>query len=247
MENFVYGKNPVEELLKDGKRNINKIFIAQGTKHDDKVRKIISLARESGVIVQEVPREKINTLVDGVHQGVVASVSCVEYIEIDELIDNMENQEGDKLVVILDKVEDPHNLGAIIRTAAAAGANGIIIPKRRCVPVTSTVEKASAGNIDKISICQTNNLANAIEKLQNNGFWVVAAEASGTTKYFEYEYGSKCAIVMGGENSGVGSLVQKKCDVIVNIPIYNEVNSLNVSNAASILIYEVIRQRHSKK
>ena len=244
---IVYGKNSVEALLEVNKRHINKIFIVKGLKYDSKIKKIIDIARSNNIAVQEVPREKLNILsAEGVHQGVAASVSPIEYLELNVFLDILKRKQASQrnaLVIMLDGVEDPHNLGSIIRTANAANADGIIIPKRRSTPVTSVVEKASAGAVERIPIVQVANLTNTLEKLKEINFWVIGAESSGDKHYFEVDYDMNCALVFGGENQGISTLVKKHCDILVKIPMLGSVNSLNVANAASIVIYEVIRQR----
>lgn len=239
---IVYGKNPVEGLLETNPKRVNKIYLAKGVKFDHKVKNIISIARQNRIAVQDIPREKMDKLAEGVHQGIAASVSPVEYTELDDLLEKIK-EKTDALVIILDKVEDPHNLGSIIRTAAAAGADGIIIPKRRSTQITPTVEKSSAGTVEKIDIVQVNNLNETIETLKENSFWVFGAEGTADTYYFNQKYDMKCALVLGGENQGISTLVKKNCDVLVKIPMAENINSLNVANAASILIYEVVRQR----
>jgi 23S rRNA (guanosine2251-2'-O)-methyltransferase len=241
---IVYGKNPVEGLLETNPKRINKLYLAKGVKFDPKIKNIISLAKQNRIVVQDIPREKMDSLAGGVHQGIAASVSPVKYADFDELLAKIKDKKN-ALLVILDKVEDPHNLGAIIRTAAAAGADGIIIPQRRSSQITSTVEKSSAGTVEKIAICQVVNLNATIETLKENNFWVIGAEGSANTYYFQQKYDMNCAIVMGGEDSGISPLVKKNCDLLVKIPMAENINSLNVSNAASILIYEIVRQRIS--
>ncbi|HSA07090.1 MAG TPA: 23S rRNA (guanosine(2251)-2'-O)-methyltransferase RlmB [Candidatus Gastranaerophilales bacterium] len=244
MENteIIYGKNPVDALLESNKRRINKIFIAKGIKYDEKIKRILSRAKEYKISIHEIPREKLDNLTKGVHQGIAASVAPIEFADFNELLKSLKNRTN-ALLIILDKVEDPHNFGSIIRTAASAGADGIIIAKRHSSPVTSTVEKASAGTIELTPIVQASNIANAIEKLKENNFWVIGAESSGEKYYFEQDYDMNCAIILGGEDQGISPLVAKNCDILVKIPMSNNVNSLNVSNAASILIYEIVRQR----
>lgn len=246
---IVYGKNSVETLLEVSSRKINKIYLAKGGKFDDKTRKIIELARINGIVTQEVPREKLNAMTSGgSHQGIAASVSPIEYLEFDEFQRNLaKEKETLPLIIILDGVEDPYNFGSIIRTASAAGASGIIIPKRRSVSVTAIVEKVSAGAVNKIPIIQVSNLVNTIESLKKDNFWIIGAEGSGEKYYFESDYNVKCALVLGGEDRGVSNLVKKHCDWLVKIPMTKNTNSLNVSNAASIIIYEIVRQRISKK
>ena len=242
---IVYGKNAVEALLETGKRQVNKIFLAKGVNFDPKLRKILNLAKEAGIVVQEVPREKLNIMSeDASHQGILASVSPVEYMELDDFIATLkEKHEGNSLIVMLDGVEDPHNFGSIVRTAYAAGVDGIIIPKRRSSPVTSVVEKASAGAVENIPIIQVTNLTNTIENLKKENFWVIGAEGSANQDYFDTDYNMNCVLVLGGEDKGVSLLVKKHCDILVKIPMLNKINSLNVANAASILIYEVVRQK----
>ncbi len=243
---IVYGKNPVEGLLETNPKRINKIYLAKGVKFDPKIKNILSLARQNRVTVLDIPREKLDKLADGVHQGIAASVSPVEYTELETILPELKNR-NDALLIILDKVEDPHNLGSIIRTSAAANADGIIIPKRRSSPITSTVEKSSAGTVEKIPIIQINNINETIKTLKENNFWIIGAEADGKTFYFQQNYDMNCALVIGGENEGISALVRKNCDMLVKIPMPGNINSLNVANATSILIYEIVRQRILKK
>ena len=239
---IVYGKNPVEGLLETNPKRVNKIYIAKNIKYDPKIKNIISLARQNRIAINDVPKDKLDKLADGVHQGIAASVAPIKYTEFEDLLKKLKGR-NDALVLILDKVEDPHNLGAIIRTAAAAGADGIIIPKRRSCQITSTVEKSSAGTVEKIPIVQEINLSAVIETLKENNFWVYGAEASAKDYYFNQKYDSNSAIILGGEDQGISSLVKKNCDMLVKIPVAENINSLNVSNAASILVYEIVRQR----
>lgn len=238
----VYGKNPVESLLETNPKRINKLYLAKGVKFDPKIRNIISLAKQNRITVNEVPRNKMDGMTGGVHQGIAASVSPIKYTELSELLEKVQGR-NDALIIILDNVEDPHNLGAIIRTSAAANVDGIIIPKRRSCQVTSTVEKSSAGNTEKIPVVQVHNLNLTIETLKENNFWIIGAEGFAETDYFKQKYDMNCVLVFGGEDQGISSLVRKNCDILVRIPIAEGVNSLNVSNAASILIYEIVRQR----
>ncbi|MFH0702813.1 MAG: 23S rRNA (guanosine(2251)-2'-O)-methyltransferase RlmB [bacterium] len=246
-DEVIYGKNPIEALLETNPKKINKIFLAKGIKFDQKIKKIIDLAKSNKIIIQEVPRERLDIIAQGVHQGIAASVSPIEYMEFSDFQQILKNKSDLSLVIILDEVEDPYNLGSIIRTANAAGADGVIIPKRRSSPVTSTVEKASAGSVEKIPIIQVTNLTNVIEKLKKNNFWIIGAESTGNQYYFGADYNINCALVLGGEHQGISALVKKHCDMLVKIPMSENVNSLNVANAASIIIYEVVRQRILKK
>lgn len=244
---IVYGKNPVEALLETGKRKINKVYFAKGLKFDSKLRKIINLARTNNIPVQEVPREKLNIIAEGQHQGIAASVSPIEYLEFNDFMKSLKNNVGFSFVLILDGVEDPHNFGSIIRTACAAGVNGIIIPSRRSSPVTATVEKASAGAVEKIPIIQVTNLTSSIDKLKKENFWIIGAESTGEQYFYDIDYNMNCALVLGGEDKGISTLVKQNCDILVKIPILGNINSLNVANAASIIIYEIVRQRILKK
>jgi len=244
MENpdIIYGKNPVESLLETDSKRINKIFIVKGVKFDVKIKNIYTMAKNFRINIQEIPREKMDKMVSGVHQGVAATVSPVEYADFDGLVDSLKDK-SNALLMLLDCVEDPHNLGSIIRTAAAAGVDGIVIPGRHSSPITPTVEKASAGTVGMVKIARVTNLTNAIEKLKENNFWIVGAEADAEKYYFEQDYNMNCAFVVGGEDRGISHLVRKNCDFMVKIPMMNAVNSLNVANASSILIYEIVRQR----
>jgi 23S rRNA (guanosine2251-2'-O)-methyltransferase len=249
MENseIIYGKNTIEALLESSKRKINKIFLAKGIKFDSKIQKIVEKARNNGIIIQDVPREKLDSIAPGSHQGIAASVSPIEYIDFDDFLNSIKFNPEQSIVIILDGVEDPYNFGSIIRTASAAGTKGIIIPKRRSSPVTATVEKASAGTVEKIPIIQVTNINSAIEKLKEANFWIIGAESSGDKYYFDVNYDMNCALVVGGEGKGISQLVKKHCDFLVKIPMPGKINSLNVANAASIMIYEILRQQMTKK
>ncbi len=239
---IIYGKNTVLELVKTGKRSVNKILISKGLNKDGKIDEIIAYAKNRGVVFQFIPRENFAKYKDINHQGVIAYVSPIEYVDLDEFI-KTPKKEGYKKVVILDGVEDPHNLGSIIRTAVCAGFDAIILAQRRSGLCSSTVEKTSAGAINYIDIIKVNSLVNTVDKLKKSDFWVIAAEAAGTDNYFEVDYTSmNFAIIMGAEHSGVSRTLLKQADFLVKIPMFNQFNSLNVSNAASILIYEATRQ-----
>ncbi len=246
-QGLVYGRNPIEELLETNKRKISKILIAKGIKQDNKIKKIISTAKDNGILLQEVPKEKLGTMVQGTHQGIIALVSDIEYAELHEVRQNLSKKQAPQLIIMLDGVEDPHNLGAIIRTAEVAGADAIIIPKRRSASVTPLVEKVSTGAVEYIPIVRVTNLTDTIKKLKDDGFWVYGTEGSGNTYYFNTEYAEKTVLVLGGEGKGISQIVKKNCDELIKIPILGNINSLNVSNAASISIFEIVRQRILKK
>lgn len=243
---IIFGKNSVESLLEFNTDRVNKILILNSIKFDAKIKKIYELAKSNGIVIQNVPKEKLNSITQEVHQGVIAFVSPISYTDFDDFISTLPKNKN-SLLVMLDGLEDPHNLGAIIRTSVAAGAQGIIIPKRRNAQITSIVEKTSAGAVQRIPIMQVNNLNNTIERLKKENFWIIGAEGSAEKYYYEVNYDMNCTIVLGGENQGISELVKKNCDFLVKIPMIGEINSLNVSNAAAIVIYETIRQKLTSK
>ena len=236
----IAGRNPVVEVL-SGERDVERVFIADGS--EGSVSKIVALAKEKGVIVDFVPKEKIDAMVPGVkHQGVVAKVSEYRYAEMDEVFARAEESGEDPFIIILDEISDPHNLGAIIRTAECAGAHGVIIPKRRAASLTQTVALSAAGAIENMPVVQVTNLARTIEELQGKGVWVGAADMDGET-YYKANLTGPIAIVIGNEGKGVGRLVKEKCDFVLSIPMYGRINSLNASNAAAVLMYGIRRAR----
>ena len=241
---IVYGKNAVEGLLQSDRiKRINKILIFSGAKKDSKISEIIKIANENRIPLQFVPKEKLSAITSQVHQGVIAMISPIEYAELEDVIEKIKNKQENSLMIMLDGVQDPHNLGAIIRTAKCAGADAVIIPKRNTSLVTSTVEKTSAGAVSLIPIIQVSNLNNAIKTLKDNGFWVYGAEADGDVNYTKAKYNSNTLFVLGGENQGVSKLTKENCDVMIKINMKGDFNSLNVSNAASILMFEFLRQQ----
>ena len=236
----VAGRNPVVEVL-SGERDVERVFIADGS--EGSVSKIVALAREKGVIVDFVPKEKIDSMAPGVkHQGVVAKVSEYKYAEMEDVFAKAEAAGEDPFIIILDEITDPHNLGAIIRTAECAGAHGVIIPKRRAASLTQTVALSAAGAIENMPVVQVTNLGRAIEDLKDKGVWVGAADMDGET-YYEANLTGPIAIVIGNEGKGVGRLVKEKCDFVLSIPMYGKINSLNASNAAAVLMYGIRRAR----
>jgi 23S rRNA (guanosine2251-2'-O)-methyltransferase len=238
MENFIEGRNPVIEALKSG-REINKIMIQDGER-EGSIKKIISMASDKKIVVQYVSKSKINSVSEsGNHQGVIAYVSPYKYYELEEITD--EDLKND-MIIVCDEITDPHNLGAIIRTADAAGASGIIIPKRRSALLTPTVIKSSAGATEYIKVCRVTNISRTVDDLKKKGYWVIGADMDGDKNYFDADLTGKVAIVVGSEGTGIGNLVKKQCDFLVKIPMKGKVSSLNASVAASILMYEVVRQ-----
>lgn len=241
MDDIIFGKNAVLEALTAGQREINKILISKNIHSDTKINKIKDLAREKGIVFQFVAKEKFQPYAEFNHQGIIAQISPIKYTDLDEFL---EKRHENSSLVILDGVEDPHNLGAIIRTCVCAGVSGIIIPSRRNVQVNSIVEKTSAGAINHIPIIKVNSLVNAVQKLKNSDWWIIATDASANDNYFDVNYcDMNFAIIMGAEHAGVSKSLLKISDFIVKIPMSNDFNSLNVSNALSPVIFEAVRQK----
>lgn len=241
-ENVIYGRNAVIELLKSG-RSVDKLFIKDGER-EGSLKLIGSLAAEKGIPVVAVTRTKLDELTGGrQHQGAVAMAAERDYSSIDEILAYAAERGEAPLVVVADGIEDPQNLGSLIRCAECAGAHGLIIPKRRSVGLTAVTAKASAGAIEHLRIARVGNLAAAVDELKEKGLWIYAAEAGGTP-YTEADLRGSCAIVLGSEGFGVSHLIKEKSDYILSIPMYGQVNSLNVSTAASVLLFEAARQHH---
>lgn len=242
---IIYGKNSVLEALSVGTREINKILIANNIHSDNKLNQIKDLARQKGIVFQFVAREKFQQYAEFNHQGVIAHISPIKYADLDEFLE--QKHENDSLV-ILDGVEDSHNLGAIIRTCVCAGVSAIVIPSRRNVQINSTVEKVSAGAINHIPIIKVNSLTSAVQKLKNSDWWVIATDASAKDNYYNIDYSNmNFALIMGAEHTGVSRSLLKESDFIIKIPMMRTFNSLNVSNALSAIIFETVRQRSEKK
>lgn len=241
---IIYGKNAVLEALVSGKREINKILIANNIHSDNKLNEIKKVAQERGIVFQFVAKEKLQQWAEYSHQGVIAQVSPIKYADLDEFI--AQKHENSSLV-ILDGVEDSHNLGAIIRTCVCAGVTAIIIPSRRNVQISSVVEKTSAGAINHIPIIKVNSLVSAVQKLKNSDWWVIATEASAKDNYYDINYRDmNFALIMGAEHAGVSKSLIKEADFLVKIPMLKDFNSLNVSNALSAIIFETVRQKLAK-
>lgn len=243
-EDFIFGKNAVLEALLGQKRVINKILISKSLHSDSKLNQIKELALANNIVFQFVSKEKFAPYNEHNHQGIMALISPIKYIELDEFLNEKHENSS---VVILDGVEDPHNLGAIIRTCVCAGVDAIIIPARRNAQVNSIVEKTSAGAINHIPIIKVNSLVNAIQKLKKSDWWIIATDASANDNYYDIDYNNmNFAIVMGAEHSGVSKSIIKLSDMLVKIPMFRDFNSLNVSNALSIIVFETVRQRRVK-
>ncbi len=242
----IFGVNPVLEALRARRRAIREIMIANGAK-DGRLAQLIELARAEHVPLHYAPRQELDRATgNAVHQGVVARITAAEYADADELLDSIDDlaREGTApLVLVLDGVEDPHNLGAILRTAECAGVNGVFVPGRRAAGLTETVGKASAGAIEYVSVARATNLSRLIDQLKERNVWVVGTAADASTDYTAWDWTRASAIVMGGEGSGLHRLVREHCDALVRIPVLGEIESLNVSVATGIILYEALRQR----
>ena len=241
-EGIIYGRNSVIELLNSGK-TINKLMILKGETHGS-IKKIITLAREKKIIVSEVSRAKLDELTDGEnHQGVIAYTIPYSYCDVDDIL-KVASERGEKpFVVILDGIEDPHNLGAIIRTAECMGAHGIIIPKRRAAAVTGTVIKVSAGALEHISVARVNNINDTILYLQEKGLWIVGMDAKGENSIQNIDLKGSTGIVIGSEGEGISNLTMKRCDLLARIDMKGKITSLNASVSCGMVLYEVLRQR----
>ncbi|KGM45159.1 23S rRNA (guanosine(2251)-2'-O)-methyltransferase RlmB [Neobacillus niacini] len=241
-KDYIIGKNPVMEALRS-ERDINKILIAESSQRGQ-MQQLIQLAKEANVIVQFVPKKKIDQISDENHQGVLAYVAAYQYAEMDDLFAAAEKKNEAPFFLLLDEIEDPHNLGSIMRTADAVGAHGIIIPKRRAVGLTATVAKASTGAIEHIPVVRVTNMARTIDELKERGIWIAGTDASGKQDYRQFDGTMPIGLVIGSEGKGMGRLVRDKCDFLINLPMAGKVTSLNASVAAALLMYEVYRRRH---
>ncbi|HHY31613.1 MAG TPA: 23S rRNA (guanosine(2251)-2'-O)-methyltransferase RlmB [Firmicutes bacterium] len=239
------GRNPVIEALRSG-RPLTKIMIAKGIEPGFATL-VRSLARGAGVPVIETGRSALDAFVDGQpHQGVVAVGAAARYHEVDDLLKLAEGT-GQALIVVLDGIEDPRNLGAIIRTCDAVGATGVIVPKRRACGLTAAVARASAGAVEYVPCARTANLAREVERLKEHGFWVFGADASATTTIYEADFTGRVALVIGSEGGGISRLLAEKCDFLVRIPMAGRVSSLNASVAAAVVMFEALRQREAAR
>lgn len=245
-ENLLIGRNPVTEAIRSG-RSIDKIYMAAGA--EGSVVKIRAMARDAGIPVETLPRMVLDRMTgNGRHQGVAAEGAAHEYSSVEVILENARVKGEDPLIVILDEINDPHNLGAIIRTAECAGAHGVIIPKRNACGLTQTVARASAGAIETMPVARVTNLARTLEELRGEGIWVAAIDMDGATYYEqEHELGGPLAVVIGGEGHGIGRLVKEGCDFVLSLPMRGSINSLNASNAAAVILYGIRRARDTKQ
>lgn len=239
--NVIFGINAVTEALKSRGRAFEWVGVAKD-RHDLRLQKLIQECRRNSVAVRFLPRVELDRMAaTGSHQGVVAVTSSKQYADLDDVIASKRGNHS--LIVVLDGVEDPHNLGAVLRTADAAGADGVVIPERRAVGVTGTVAKASAGASEHLPIAKVTNISRSLEELKAKGLWIVGLDERGKQNYDSVDYKMDCALVVGAEGKGVHDLVASKCDFLVSIPMLGKVPSLNVSVAAGVVLYEVVRQR----
>lgn len=243
-EGLVCGRNAVRELLAGG-RDIDKIFVARGDRNGSIVT-LVAEAIERRIPVVEVDRKRLDTMCGhNRHQGIIAMAAQAEYATLDDIFARAAEMGEPPLIVIADEIEDPHNLGALIRCAECAGAHGLIVPKRRSVGLTTVVAKASAGAIEHLPIVKVTNLATTIDELKDKGLWLYAADMDGAP-YYNTDWNGAAAIVLGSEGFGISRLVKEKCDFVVSIPIYGKVNSMNVSTAAAVILCEAAKQRRGR-
>lgn len=243
MSDIIFGIHAVSEALKSRERSFDYVAIAKD-RTDPRIQRIIDDCRESGVAVRFVRRDEIDRETKTrTHQGVMAFTSRKQYSDLDDILENKRGQHA--FVLVLDGIEDPHNLGALMRSADGAGVDGVVIPERRAVGITGTVVKASAGASEHLSVARVVNIARSIEDLKERNVWVVGLDERGEQSYDELDYNMDCAIVLGAEGKGLHDLVRKKCDLLVSIPMMGQVSSLNVSVAGGIVMYEVLRQRRN--
>ncbi|MBR5091619.1 MAG: 23S rRNA (guanosine(2251)-2'-O)-methyltransferase RlmB [Ruminiclostridium sp.] len=240
-EQIIYGRNAVTEALRAGKC-IDTVMVQKGASG---LGKLISLAKENGAVVKDTSADRLDELTGGAkHGGVAAIAAAADYATVEDILAVAEEKGTPPFIIIADEIQDPHNLGAIIRTAEAAGADGVIIPKRRSAGLTSTVFKTSAGAASWVRVARVANLVDTIKQLKNKGIWVYGAEADGKP-FRSADLSGPAALVIGSEGSGLGRLVRENCDMILSIDMYGKINSLNASVSAGILMYEIVRSRHS--
>ena len=242
--NIIYGRNPVMEALRSG-REIDRLLIAHGVSGGS-VTAIRAKCSARGILIKEISPQKLDYYCGGGnHQGVAVMIASQEYSTVDEILATAEKRHEKPFIIICDEIEDPHNLGAIIRSAEACGVHGVIIPKRRSASLNATVEKTSAGALAYMRVARVTNIANIIDSLKEKGIWVFGADMDGTP-YTDINYDVPCAIVIGNEGRGIGTLTSKKCDAVISLPMHGKINSLNASVAAGVLMYEAVRKRSSK-
>ena len=243
--NIICGRNPVLEALRSG-REIDRLFVAHGT-GGGSVTAIIAKCRAKGILIKEISPQKLDYYCGGAnHQGVAVMFASQEYATVDDMFALAETRGEKPFLIICDEIEDPHNLGAIIRTAEATGVHGVIIPERRSASLNATVAKAACGALEYVPVARVTNIANTIDALKQRGVWVFGTDMDGDD-YTKTDFDTPCALVIGNEGKGIGALTAKKCDAIISLPMHGKINSLNASVAAGILMYEVVRSRRAEK
>lgn len=243
--NIICGRNPVLEALRSG-REIDRLFVAHGT-GGGSVTAIIAKCRAKGILIKEISPQKLDYYCSGAnHQGVAVMFASQEYATVDDMFALAETRGEKPFLIICDEIEDPHNLGAIIRTAEATGVHGVIIPERRSASLNATVAKAACGALEYVPVARVTNIANTIDALKERGVWVFGADMDGDD-YTKTDFDTPCALVIGNEGKGIGALTAKKCDAVLSLPMLGKINSLNASVAAGILMYEVVRSRKADK
>lgn len=241
-EDLIIGRNAVMEVVK-GNRTIEALYISKG-QMEGSINAIIKIAKEKKLVIKEVDRKKLDIMSGGaVHQGVIARVTPFKYSDVSDILDCAKERNEDPFIVVLDEIEDPHNLGSIIRTAELCGVHGIIIPKRRNVGITSTVYKSSVGAIEHIKVAKVTNINKTLDDLKEKGIWVYGADIKGTEYSYEVDFSGPCALIIGSEGRGISKLTLKKCDKLIKIPMVGKINSLNASVAGGIMMYEVLKGR----
>lgn len=244
-ETYVSGRNPVRELL-NNKSKIDKIYVQKNENHGS-IRQIIAMARDLGIVVTTTDKKKLDSMSDGKnHQGVVAMITDFEYSSLEEIVDSAKSKGKDPFVVVLDQIEDTQNLGAIIRTCEIAGVDGIVIPERRSAQVNETVYRTSQGAVSYMKIAKVTNIARTLNTLKDMGLWVYGSDMKGEQIYYDSDMTGPIALVIGGENKGITDHIAKQCDVLVRIPMYGNISSLNASASCAVMVYEIIRQRNQK-
>lgn len=241
---MIFGRNAVLEALRSG-REIDKLFVAKGSNSGPLVP-IIEKGRARKILIKEVPTNKLDFMSgNATHQGVIALIPAQSYCSIDDIFAFAQEKNEKPFIIICDGIEDPHNLGAIIRTAEATGVHGIIIPKHRSVTVNATVAKSASGALEYMKICKVTNIPNTIDELKKRGVWIFGADMDGNN-WYESDYTYPTALIIGSEGNGIGRLTKEKCDQIISMPMCGKINSLNASVAAGVLMYEVAKQRLKK-
>lgn len=244
-EDLILGRNAVIEALKSD-RTIECVYISKGDL-EGSIKVALGLAKDKGIVVKEADRRKLDVMSEGLnHQGIIAKVTPFKYCEVNDILEYANEKEEQPFIIILDEIEDPHNLGSIIRTAELCGVHGIIIPKRRNVGVTSTVYKCSAGSIEHMKIAKVTNINTTIDMLKEKGIWIYGADIEGKDYSYNTDFSGACALIIGSEGKGISNLTLKKCDLLVKIPMVGKINSLNASVAGGIMMYEVLKGRLTK-